>query len=150
MAKKKKQKLLEVSEEQELIIPELLEIKWLTSKVKIAEPYFSRTEKMAKRYYQTLAKFPFTVLKTNEDLLNRDGVLIINELETDLFSIPVLDSRFVLIISIPNFMRKINSDIRKSFINDFKLLFSLPNILPTPEGDVMLSCFVLEKIYKVK
>ena len=105
---------------------------------------------MAKRYYQTLAKFPFTVLKTNEDLLNRDGVLIINELETDLFSIPRLDSRFVLIISIPNFMRKINSDIRKSFINDFKLLFSLPNILPTLEGDVMLSCFVLEKIYKVK
>lgn len=146
MAKKKKEKLVKEEQEQEL---KPIEIKWIDSNIKIAEPYFQRTEKMIKRFYQSLMKYPFLVVKANEDLLNLDGVLVINELETDLFSITRLDSRYVVIISIPNFMRKINSDIRKSFINDFKLLFSLPNLLPTPEGDVMLSCFVFEKIYKV-
>lgn len=146
MAKKKKEKLPKEEQEQEL---KPIEIKWTDSNIKIAEPYFQRTEKMIKRFYQSLMKYPFLLVKANEDLLNLDGVLVINELETDLFSITRLDSRYVVIISIPNFMRKINSDIRKSFINDFKLLFSLPNLLPTPEGDVMLSCFVFEKIYKV-
>lgn len=146
MAKKKKEKLVKEEQEQEL---KPIEIKWIDSNIKIAEPYFQRTEKMIKRFYQSLMKYPFLLVKANEDLLNLDGVLVINELETDLFSITRLDSRYVVIISIPNFMRKINSDIRKSFINDFKLLFSLPNLLPTPEGDVMLSCFVFEKIYKM-
>jgi len=99
----------------------------------IAEPFFQRSEKMIKRYYNKIHKYEFNVM--NEQNLYQDDssiVLVIDEFSINVSSICNLTNEFIVIISDSLFIKKTNTIERTNclFLNDYKLLFNLPVMNP--------------------
>ena len=112
---------------QGLLIKESLKAK--TPTVLLAEPFFSKSEKMIKRYFNTLSQYKFQVMNCdNFDQIDSSIVLLMNEFSIDLSSIHTLKNEFIVIVSDYTFIKKTNTIERTQclFLNDYKLLFNLP------------------------
>ena len=99
----------------------------------LAEPFFQRSEKMVKRYYNQLSKYEFIVMKPeNFNQINSSIVLVMDEFSFDLSSLYDVKNEFIVIISDSQFIKKTNTIERVQclFLNDFKLLFNIPVMNP--------------------